>query len=250
MGSPYEVITEDGVKIWGIREMKKVLLISAILLLTFVGLRRNSAPFISVKEYRCIQTGLLSDDYFSSISTAVGELLGSNCSAHVVIDNLKKQFPAVSKVVVSYRPVAVHVMVYAHKPVCSINNSLVLTTGDELFAKNVFSERVLVAIPDIAVAQESMTKIPLLLSSLLHALPSNFNETYDLELINEHCVRLIDKQERHFTIVSSIAQKTMPQLLAQCELVKKNIGERKDFGKGITWIADTRFADYIVAYKA
>ena len=44
-------------------------------------------------------------------------------------------------------------------------------------------------------------------------------------------------------------QKELPRLLAQCDLIKQNIREKKGFDKGVKWIADTRFADYIVTYK-
>lgn len=229
--------------------MRKELLVLPLLFLIFFGLRWNSAPFFSVKEYHCTQIGSLSEDYFSSIAARVGELLDHNCSANAIIGHLKKEFPPIDKVIVAYRPLAVNIMVYAHKPVCCINNSLVLASCNKLFSKKTFSEQAFAAIPDIAVVQENIANDPYLLSALLQKLPSGFNEAYDLEVINEHYVRLIDKQERHFTIVSSVAQKTTSQLLAQCELVKKNISGRKDFGRGITWIADTRFADYIVAYK-
>ena len=230
--------------------MKKGLLfLTTALLLLFVGLRWNSAPFFTVKEYRCIQTGVLSDDYFSSITTSVGQLLGDNYSARTIIDQLKKQFPVLNKIVVSYHPSVVRVMVYAHEPVCYINNSLVLTTNNELFPKNSFSDTVIAAVPEIVVAQESMSKISPLVSSLLHELPIDFNQLYDLELVNEHCVYLTDKKEPHFTAVFCADQKKLSMILAQCTSVKKNIGERKGFDKGAAWIADTRFADYIVAYK-
>jgi len=229
--------------------MKKGLLAFLILLLIFVGLRWNSAPFFSVKEYRCVQTGFLSDDYFSSIKTCVGQLVDQNYSAHTVIAHLKKNFPVLSKIVVAYRPLAVCVKMHAHKPVCCINDTFVLTTDNQLFPKNSFALNSLAPIAHITVAQECVIKTTSLISPLLRELPSDFHELYDLELMNEHCVYLTDKQDRQFTIVSSAVQRNIPILLAQCMSVKKNIGERKGFDKGVKWIVDTRFADYIVAYK-
>jgi len=234
---------------WGVGEMKKGLLLLGVLLLMFIGLRWNSAPFLSVQKYHCLQTGILSQDYFSSITTCVGNLLRDKFCARAIIDHVKKEFPAVSKVMVTYRPSAVQVKIYAHNPVCCVNNSLVLTSNNELFAKDTFSKRALCTIPDIVVAQESMAKSTSILASLLQELPSDFNQNYDLEFVNEHCVYLVDKQEPCFTIISSMDQKKTSQLLAHCESVKKNIKERKGFDKTFKWAADTRFAEYIIVYR-
>jgi hypothetical protein len=230
--------------------MKKgLLIIVTFLFLIFVGLRWNSASFFSVAEYRCIQTGILADDYFCSIDTVVGNLLKDNFSAHAIIDHIQKQFPVINKTIVSYRPTAVHVAIYGRKPLCCINNSLVLTGEGELFPKNSFSDSAITDIPTITVATPWMTQASTFLLSLLHELPSDFNQHYTLELVNEHYMRLVDKNKPQFTIVSSAAQKEIPTLLAHCEVVKKNIDERKGFDKGIAWIADARFANYVIAYR-
>jgi hypothetical protein len=63
--------------------MKKSLLLVAgiVPLLIFVGLRKNSAPFFSVKAYTCIHDESLSDDYCALINTALAGLLNENCAA-------------------------------------------------------------------------------------------------------------------------------------------------------------------------
>ena len=88
-----------------------------------------------------------------------------------------------------------------------------------------------------------------ILASLLTELPADFNQSYNLEFVNEHCVHLVDKQEPCFTIVSAVGQQKTPRLLAHCESVKKSMQEKKSFDKSVKWAADTRFADYIVVYK-
>jgi hypothetical protein len=233
----------------GLSKMKKKLLAFVFLLLMVVVLRWNAAPFFSAKEHRCVQIGSLSKDYFSSIKMRVGECLAQKYSAHALISDLKNKFSLLNKIVVAYRPLAICVTMYAHKPVCCINDDVILVTENQIVPKNCFTTTSLAQIPHITVAEEYMAHTASLVS-LLCRLPSNFYEKYDLELVNEHYIRLIDKYERQFTIVSSTVQKNMSALLAQCASVKKNIGERKGFDKGVRWIADTRFADYIVTYKA
>lgn len=230
--------------------MKKVLSIFPIFLLICFGLRRTSASFFSVTEYRVIQTGLISDAYFSSIKTCVGQLLGdNNGDASALIKNLKNTFPLLSKIIVAYRPCGTYVMTYAHKPVCCINDDLILTDQHELFPKNSFAAHACDSIAHISVAQECVSKVSALVPSLLRELPSYFNETYDLELVNERYVRLVDKQEKNFSIMAFATQKNLGELLAHCGTVKKIISERKGYDKKSTWINDIRFKDYVVAYK-
>ncbi len=76
------------------------------------------------------------------------------------------------------------------------------------------------------------------------------SEVYNIELMTKHCVRFIDKQQPQFTIISSVDQEQLAQLSVQCREVKRTITEKNGFDKGVKWVADTRFAHYIVAYKA
>jgi hypothetical protein len=217
--------------------------------LILLGLRWNSAPFFSVPRHCCLQTGSLSQDYFASVDDCVKQLVHDSCSAHRIIDQLKKQFPILTRISVAYLPTAVHVKVNCQKPVCRINNSLVLTEKHELFSRDIFSKKSLEYIPTLTVAQDCLPKAQLLLPVLLKELSADLDKAYNCELINEHCVQFTSKDDDQFVIFASVEQKKISSMLVQCATVKKNISERKGFDKNLKWIADTRFADYIVAYK-
>lgn len=223
--------------------------IAIIMPVIFYGLRRNSAPFFSTQAYQCVCPQVLSEDYFSSIDNALVVLLNEQCVAHQLIDQLQKQFPVLNKIMVSYKPNAVHIAMSARKPVCCINDTIVLTACNQFFPKNCFATLAVADIPYIQVQQEDMKNVPSFVASLLHDLPADFNDAYDLEFMSENYVRLVDKKEPNFVIAVTVAQENFSVLLAQCESVKNNIAERAGFNKGVKWIADTRFADYIVAYK-
>jgi hypothetical protein len=236
--------------------MKKGLLfVGAIVpLLIFIGLRKNSAPFFSVTSYQCICPEVIAQDYFSSITASLAEKLNAKSSAHELIAHLKEQFPVLKKIIISYRPSAVHVTMTAHEPICCINNRTIFTAQNELFPQDCFSPEAIAGIPHVVVHNLPGKMEPALASfsqvgALLRDLPSDFNCAYDLEFINEHCVHLIDKQEPHFSIALTVDQKKSSTLLSQCDAIKKSIDMRAGFNKGVKWIADTRFADYIVAYK-
>jgi hypothetical protein len=236
-------------------KMKKNLLFVAIAItvpVIFIGLRRNSAPFFSVKEHQCVQAqdALLSDDYFSSINNVLANLCKERCAAHVIIDRLKQDFLALKKVVIAYLPSGTRVMIYAHEPVCCLNNSVIFTTQKALLPKNVFTEDAVTDIPNIEVAHDSMKNAPQLISSLLQNVSYDMSESYDLELMTKHCVRFTDKQQPQFTILSSVTQEKLTPLLQKCVEIKRAINEKNGFDRGARWVADTRFAHYIVAYKA
>lgn len=232
--------------------MRKGLLVgggAASLFLIMMGLRWNSAPFFSVASHQTAQTGSLSQDYFASVDDCVKQLVCNGCSAHCIIDQLKKQFPIVTKISVAYLPTGVQVKVNCQKPLCCINKCLVLTEKHEFFSRDIFSKKSLKYIPTLTVAQECLPKAQSLLPVLLHELSADLNKAYNCELINEHCVQFTSKDDDQFVIFASVEQKKISSLLAQCATVRKNISERKGFNKNLKWIADTRFADYIVAYK-
>jgi hypothetical protein len=240
-------------KIGGIKMKKFLLVIIAAIIIPviFIGLRKNSAPFFSVTEYQCIQTQdtIFSDDYFSSINNALANLCKERCAAHVIIDRLQQQFLVLKKIVIAYRPSGMRVMISAHEPICNINNSHVLTQNNELFDKNIFAAEALTDIPEIGVMQNNVAATPKYISHLLHTLPSHVYHAYNLELTNEN-IHFTDQQQPQFTILSCVTQEKLPQLLVKCAAIKNSIDEKNGFDKGTKWIADTRFAHYIVAYKA
>lgn len=233
----------------GYGEMKKSLLITLLTLPILFWLRWHSASFFVVKHCYVSQTGLLSDDCFKSITTHVREELDNNQKAHVIIADIKKIFPILEKISISYRPTGTYVKVVPYKPLCCINNNLILTHNHELCSQDTFAQEVIDSIAHIAVAPDCSSKMASLVPLLLHELPADFYETHNLELCNEHYVRLTDKQEKYFNILLSANQKQIPSLLTYCDLVKKNIIERKGFEKGIYWTADVRFTDHIVVYR-
>ena len=142
------------------------------------------------------------------------------------------------------------VTLLADEPICTLNDSHVFTSQHKIFPQHFFSVDVLADIPAIEVMQNDLDLVLGDVSSLLQGLSSDVYQGYKVELNNEHCLHLIDKQQPDFMIISSVAQVQSKKLLAQCKRIKETIDDKKGFDKGVKWVADTRFAHYIVAYKA
>lgn len=229
--------------------MKKGLLIFPLLLLTFFVLKKNCAPIFSLSTYRFIQNGILSEDYLSSIKVYATKLLDHRYNAFEIIAQLKKEFSVLDKIEIAYRPCGTYIMMHAHKPVCCINEDLILTYDNQLVSKNYFAFHLFDSLASITVAQDYLPTIASLVPSLLRELPSDFKQDYDLEFINAHHICLRNKHEKNFSIIALATQDKWCCLLDQCVLVKQKLAERKDFNAKTMWIADARFADYIIAYK-
>lgn len=215
----------------------------------FFVYKQNSYLIASTSIYRFIQNDLLSDDYLSSIKIYATQLLDHRCDGHQLIAQLKKEFSVLDKIEIAYRPCGVYIMIYAHKPLCCINNDKILMHDNQLVSKNYFSCHLFDTLACATVAENCVSKAASLVPSLLCELPLDFKQNYDLELINEHHVCFRSKQEKNFSVIVSAIQDKLSCLLDQCALVKNKLAERKDFNEKINWVADTRFADYIIAYK-
>lgn len=229
--------------------MKKRLLIILFTLPILFGLSWRSASFFSVKQCYVNQAGSLSQDCFNSILVYVQEAFASNQRSQCILENVKNNFPFLEKISIVYRPTGAYIKVIPYTPLCCINNSLILTDNKKLCPHDTFVREVIDAIAHITVAPECVSKVTSLVPPLLQELPSDFYETYTLELSNEHHVCLTNKQEKYFNILLSTNQKNISSLLSYCGLVKKDIIEPKGFDNGKKWIADVRFTDYIIVYR-
>ena len=229
---------------------KKLLFTVGLIVLIFVGLRSYSALFFSMQEHTCSASDVLSEKYIASISEYISRDEHKKISPQVLIAQLQKEFPVIKKIEIVFKPVGAQVTLESYEPICSINDMFVFTSHNTLLPKTIFSLAALEIIPAISVADRSINQVAHFLPAIFSALPSDFNNGYNLDFINEHCVRLVDKNNPYFAVVVAAEQKNYQQLLERCEVVKNSLSSRGAFNRGMEWIADARFAHYIVAYKA
>lgn len=232
--------------------MRKIFLIASAssIFLLFVGLRSYSALIFSIKNHVCSAGELLSPEYVLSISRYISDEAHKNIAHQTFVAQLKNVFPVIKKVEISFRPSGPLVMIEPHEPICSVNDLFVFTSNKSLLSKAIFSQEVIEKIPAVSVASNIIDTSAQILIDLFDALPFNFNNFYNLDCIKEHCIRLVDRNNPQFMILSTGEQKNYQRLFAQCEFIKQSLSDRGAFDKSIEWIADARFAHYIIAYKA
>ena len=229
---------------------KSLLLIVLIPAIIFIISRWNSLSFFSTEHIQGVYDRSLSCTYAATINTALADLVRSKHSARSIIAQLQEQFSFLQKITVAYHPWTVRVVMSAYKPLCLVNNEWVFTQQAQMIPQHIFSERALAAIPRVAIVDENIHTMQQMVDQLLQRLPDEIYDTYAVELLNEHCVRLTDKKQTKFTIVSALVQPQLATTIAHCNAVKQALQARGEFNKETKWIADTRFAHYIVAYRA
>src|SRR4030095_9874432 len=230
--------------------MRKFFLIASSIVLLFVGLRSYSALFFSIKNHLCFAGELLSPEYVLSISRYISDEAHKNIPHQTFAAQLKQVFPVIKKVEISFRPSGPVITIEPHEPICSVNDLFVFTSNKSLLSKAIFSLDVIEGIPAVSVASNTLDNSAQLLIDIFDALPFNFNNFYNLDCIKEHCIRLVDKSNPQFVILSTREQKNYQRLFEHCEFIKHSLNDRGAFDRGIEWIADARFAHYIIAYKA
>ncbi len=234
--------------------MKRVIWCVSFIIVICIGLRcYYSAQFYSVacrpNTHVCVRNNRMSDELCAHINQSLSVCDQQHLSAHAIIAELQNQFPVIKKIVIAYHPARTQLKIKLHKPVCSINNLFVLT-ADTLAPQSYFSESARTSIPSLDIAHESMGNAASFAQAIVDVLPHTAWNDWNVSCMNEHCIKLIDKKNSKFAVLYSIDQKISSDLLTQCALIQKNMMARGAFDRGMEWIADTRFAHYIVAYKA
>lgn len=201
-------------------------------------------------DFLFITDQFLSSECRSSLKAEFLHSFEKKNSDFDAIVQIKKSFPVVSSVSIAYRPAGAVVNVTTRRPVYTVNDSFVLTDNNDIVDRLFFAQSVLDDLPCVTVSQNFLAHNADSLLSLLQQLPAQWVESYECECVDEYCIRLKDKVNPRFVIVYSEDQVVSAHMLDQCESVKKDIIKHGMLDKNVSWVADIRFANYIVAYKA
>ncbi len=231
-------------------KMRKLFLVCGSIIFLFIGLRFYVTPFFSLKNHTCSAGYLISDEYSATISQYISDNEHRYHSLQDYVVDIKKMFPVIKSIEICLRATGNVVTIQPYDPMCSINDQFIFTSHNQLLPKNYFSLSAQEMIPVVSVAHNLIDNNLCFLTDIFNALPPSFNTFYNLDCIKGHDIRFIDKNNPQFVIVSDSAQKNYQVILQQCEHIKKSLSDRGAFERGMQWIADARFARYIIAYKA
>src|SRR5438105_15768281 len=146
--------------------MRKSLLIFSIIIVVFFGLKKTAFALFSTKKVHCVQAGLLSDDYCSSIKNQAHSLFDKNCSAQQVITQLKKDYPLLDTIKIAYRPCSTYIMLRAYKPLCCINIDQIFAADHRLYPKDCFAHHTVDSLAHMTIAPEYIPKTSFLVPAL------------------------------------------------------------------------------------
>jgi len=230
--------------------MKQSILFFFIMSLFFFAMKWYSVSLCMTNNF-----SIKSDDFFSisSQSDFIDQLslcVQKKKSIKETVYDLKNTFLHIKNISIVYRPTNCIVTINSYKPICILNEKFILLDNKSIFDKSLFTESEIIELPSILISQEIINEAPLLISQLLHNIPISIYTTHIVRIITKNHVTLTDKNNMKFSIVCSSDQYIPPSMFDQCEMVKKNIITHGLLNKNVAWIADVRFANYIVTYKA
>jgi len=167
-----------------------------------------------------------------------------------MVFDLKNTFPHIKNISINYRPLGSVVHIYSYKPECIVNETSLFVSDGYIFDRSLFSFVATEQLPSILVSQDILGQASSIIQGVLKSIPWQMHATHTVDIVNKQCVTLMDKNNKEFTIICSTDQFPDMSLFDQCEKVKKNIVTHTPVNKNSAWTIDTRFADYIVAYRA
>lgn len=165
---------------------------------------------------------------------------------------IKKTFPFVRSTTISYLPTGIcHLAIKAQRPQCIINNVFVMTRTGDLHDKDLFMRHMLALVPPITVSFEKDQQVlPALLHDVVTNVPAQLFALYNFEWVTEHSIVLHDKINPHFAVTCTADHLPTAKMLRGCAQIKQLLCCRDAFRYNNSWVADIRFADQIVVYKA
>lgn len=230
--------------------MRRIVFFCAVIIFLLMSLRWSFFTHCRASDFLFITDQSLSSLCCSSIESEFLHSFEKKNLDFDAIAQVKKNFPIVRSVSIAYQPTGSVVNVAVYKPVYAVNNTSVLMENNQIVDQSLFAQSVLDDLPGVVASQDFLVRNSGCLLKLLRQLPSQWNEFYECECIDEYCISLKDKVNPQFVVVYSEDQVVSAHMLDQCEAVKKDIIKHGMLDKNVSWIADIRFANYIVAYKA
>lgn len=196
-----------------------------------------------------------SDDVLSSQSKKEIELyvqLMENEGTYnptILVSQLITQFPFIKDVCVqrlAYN--TAEFSISAYEPCARVNQAHVLTERGSLVAAHLYNADALALCPPLTIRISPLPEIlpDHMMTSIMGSLKNDCASHYNIVLINEHEMRLYDKDTPNFCVVCDAASIPEQGMLDKCQDLKKKLLARTGTKQQKNWRADIRFHDQIV----
>jgi hypothetical protein len=202
------------------------------------------------KSYTFTFNDTIARDYCSEIQAEFFQCIKRYASDKESMMQLKKMCPIIKRICVAYKPSEIVVNIVGHDPLCVVNQELVFADNNTLLEKRLFSLHEIADLPSVGIIDENMDRALRALPQFLMHFSRDMQKNYIPNFVHNNAITFIDKQYPNYSIICCIDQFLSDELAQQCDVVKKIILNDGLYKKSVSWIADTRFAHYIVAYKA
>lgn len=230
--------------------MKRIVIFCSVVCLLCIALRWNFATYCMQKPYTFIFNDVIAQDYCNEIRTEFFQCVKRGVIDKESIAHLKRTCPIIKYIFINYKPLGVIVKVIGYDPLCIVNQELVFADNNALLEKRFFSLQEMVNVPAIDVTAESMDNALRTLPQFLTHFSHDIQKNYAPYFVHNNEIIFTDKQHTNYSIICCADQFLSDELMHQCDAVKKIILNDGLYKKNVSWIVDTRFAHYIVAYKA
>jgi len=194
------------------------------------------------------------DDYLSPMSQSLihDQLLGAvqkKKSLSSIITELKQTHTHIKDIAIAYRPTDIKIKLTSHEPQCIVNESLVFIDAGYLLDRSLFAEEEIASLPSFVISQDILPDSVHIISHILQQVPTPLYNDYTIHVKNKHTITFTSKSDERFSVIAAGDQSLSSVLFEHCAMVKNDITKNELKDKNGAWVADTRFAHYIVAYK-
>lgn len=136
----------------------------------------------------------------------------------------------------------------AYEPCAYVNQTHVLTEHGKLFNAQLYNSNVLALCPSLDIRIKPLPEIlsEQIVTGIMGALKNDCAAQYRLVLIDDHELRLYDKDMPSFCVICDAMSIPQQNTLDRCQDLKKKLLARTGTKQQKNWRADIRFHDQIV----
>ncbi len=229
-----------------VSEAVRILAFFAIVSIVTTNLERVSRSLSSVQHILFQIDESLSSDTRNEIKSYVHMLrFNGKYNPAALVDHLPDRFACIAGIESqTFAHNTAKLVIKTHEPLVKISDDQLVTMNGEILSQRFFDTNLLSQLDLVQVSLPvNPDKIPILVKTITDSIQADLLKSYSMVWIDEHTIRLQDKQNSRITIVCS--DETLPDesMQAKCAALAQDKLSQKP---NVRWKADIRFEDQII----